>query len=103
MPSLQLDLAFDLVREVEAAERHGGGRRELFVALDAALRKCLAHRLLDLALGADAERLEKFPDAGVEHVLVHDRLLCALYPGTRRRSAAFAAPDCNDNSPFAST
>src|SRR5216684_1553055 len=26
-----------------------------------------------------------------------------LYLGTRRRSAAFAAPDCNDNSPFAST
>src|SRR5262245_24378108 len=55
--SLQLDLAFDLVAEADATDRDGGAGGERLVALDAALRQRLAHRLLDLALCAYAQRL----------------------------------------------
>src|SRR5262245_65208787 len=38
----------------------------------------MAHRLLDLALGAHSERLEELANATVEHVFVHDRLRRAI-------------------------
>src|SRR5262249_6030969 len=69
-----LDLALDLVAATDPAERVRRLGREFLVALELALCQGLAHRLLDLALGADPKRLEKFPDAGVEDILVHDRL-----------------------------
>ena len=61
-----------------------------------AVRERLAHRLLDLALGADAERLEKFPDAAVENVFVHDRLLASRIMWTRGALAGGWAspPEC---------
>ena len=49
--SFQLDLALDLVREADAAERDGGLGGKFFVAFELAVRHGLAHRLLDLALG----------------------------------------------------
>src|SRR6516164_4087246 len=76
--SFQLDLAFDLVRQADAAERNHARGREFLVALELALRQGLADGLLDLALGAHSERLEELANAAVEHVFVHDRLRCAI-------------------------
>src|SRR5262249_36750518 len=59
MALLQLDLAFDLVREADTAERDRSPGGEFFVALEPALRQGLADRLLDLALGAHPQRLEE--------------------------------------------
>src|SRR5262249_24247779 len=42
------------------------------------LRNGLAHRLLDLALGAYPKGFEEFANTSVEDVLVHHRLLCAI-------------------------
>src|SRR5213593_4449658 len=78
MRSLQLDLALDFVREAEPAEGDQGPSGKLLVSLELALGERLAHRLLDFALGAHAERLEKSSNAGVENILVHDRLLGAI-------------------------
>src|SRR5262249_56082870 len=100
-PSLQLDLAFDFVGEGDPAERDRCPGGKLFVALEPALRQGLAHGLLDLALGAHSERLEKLANATVEHVFVHDRLHRAIIRlSGGRRAAAFASPDCSNNSPF---
>src|SRR5262249_15599632 len=94
--SLQLDLAFDFVGEADPAERDRGPGGKLFVALEPALRQGLAHRLLDLALGAHAERLEELANATVEHVFVPDRLRRAIIRlSGGRRAAAFASPDCD--------
>jgi hypothetical protein len=69
--SFQRDLALNLVRESDAAERDGGMGGEFFVALELAFRQALADCLLDLALGGHAQRLEEFADAAIENVLVH--------------------------------
>src|SRR5262245_3975715 len=74
--SFQLDLAFDLVRQADAGERDRARGRESLVALERALRQGLADGLLDLALRAHPQPFEKFADAAVEDVFVHDRLLC---------------------------
>src|SRR5262249_693139 len=74
--SFQLDLAFDLVRQADAAERNRARGREFLVALELALRQGLADGLLDLALRAYPQHLEKFANAAVKDVFVHDRLLC---------------------------
>jgi hypothetical protein len=66
----QLDLAFDLVRKADAANRHRAGRGELLVALELILRQSLAYRLLDFALGAHPQYLEEFANAGIENILV---------------------------------
>src|SRR5689334_10022906 len=79
-PLFQLDLALDLVHEIDAGDGHRRARRKRLVALELAVRKCLAHRLFDLALGADPERLEKFSNTGVEDVLVH-----GLHPSCETR------------------
>src|SRR5215831_17106995 len=76
--SPQLDLAFDLVRQADAADRDRTRGRESFVALELALRQGLADGLLDLALCAHPQRFEKFANAAVEDVLVHNRLLCGV-------------------------
>src|SRR5262249_44652136 len=70
------DLAFDGMRNVDAADGHRAGRRELLVALELTLRQSLAYGLLNFALGSHRQYLEEFPNAGVENVLIHDRLLC---------------------------
>src|SRR5215813_9873978 len=102
MALLQLDLAFDLVREADTAERDRSPGGEFFVALEPALRQGLADRLLDLALGAHPQRLEELANAAVEHVFVHDRLRCTIIRlSGGRRTAAFATPDCANNSAFA--
>src|SRR5262245_9478524 len=74
--SFQLDLAFDLVRQANAAERNRARGREFLVALELALRQGLADGLLDLALRAYPQHLKKFANAAVKDVFVHDRLLC---------------------------
>src|ERR1700751_3645506 len=84
---LQLNLGLDLMRETDPAERHYRHRLEPFVALELALRQGLLHRLLDLALGAHTQRLEKLADADVENVLVHHRLHVAA--GCQRLVAHF--------------
>src|SRR5215470_2505749 len=83
-PSFQLDLAFDLVRQADAAERNRARGREFLVALELALRQGLADGLLDLALRAYPQHLEKFANATVEDVFVHDRLLCWPLTTARR-------------------
>src|SRR5262249_60989645 len=80
----ELALAFDLMREADAADGHRGGRGELLVALEFSLRQSPANGLLNFALGANPQCLEKFANAGVENVLVHDRLLCAIIGLTSR-------------------
>src|SRR5215475_14758880 len=82
--SFQLDLAFDLVRQADAAERNRARGREFLVALELALRQGLADGLLDLALRAHPQRLEKFANAAVKDVFVHDRLLCWPLTPARR-------------------
>jgi len=56
--SFQLDLAFDLVRQADAAER----------TLEFALHQGLADGLLDLALRAYPQHLEKLANAAVKDV-----------------------------------
>src|SRR5262249_58273404 len=63
----------------DAAERDRARGRESLVALELALRQGLADGLLDLALRAQPQRFEKFADAAVEDVFVHDRILCGAY------------------------
>src|SRR5215831_1704186 len=82
--SFQLDLAFDLVRQADAAERNRARGREFLVALELALRQGLADGLLDLALRAYPQHLEKFANAAVKDVFVHDRLLCWPLTTARR-------------------
>src|SRR5262245_28382860 len=93
LPGLsQLDFAVDLVGEADAAERHrraGGGG---LIALEPALRKGVADRLFDLALGGHAERLEKLPNAGVEDVFVHGHLLCTCPSGHDPRLSCPSLP-----------
>src|SRR6185295_1963008 len=79
--SAQFDVALDLMRKIQAAERHHRLGGEFFVALELALGERGAHRLLDLALGRDAQRLEEFADAVVEDVFIHDRLPLASFRG----------------------
>src|SRR5689334_12743603 len=76
--SFELDLAVDRPAETHPGDRHRRLGGQLLVALEAAVGERLAHRLLDLALGGDAERLEEFADAGVEGVFVHGGLLDQL-------------------------
>src|SRR5215813_9991714 len=89
---LQLNLALDLMRETDPAERHHRHRLEPFVALELALRQGLSYRLLDLALGAHTQRLEKLANADVENVLVHHSLhVAAGLPGLAGRSTGSRA------------
>src|SRR5262249_48944914 len=101
-PLFQFDLAFDLVGEGDAAERHRRSRGNFLVALEPPVRQGLPHCFLDLALGTHPQRLEKLANTVVEHVFVH--WSPPLPPiGERRRPAAIiAAPDCANNSPIAS-
>jgi len=68
---LELNLAFDLKREINSTERHRRLGWEPLVALELALRQGLPHRLLDLALSGHTQLLEKLSDAGIENVLIH--------------------------------
>src|SRR6476620_11034197 len=70
----QLDVVVDGVSEVDAADRQGHFGRQRLVALETPARHGLPHRLFDLALGGDADGFQKYPNAGVEHVLVHASL-----------------------------
>src|SRR5437879_2543372 len=63
--------------EADAAEGEDHLGRQFFVALEAAARDRVAHRLLDFALRGDADLLEKSTQAGIENVFVHVRLLIA--------------------------
>src|SRR5882757_8424418 len=49
----QLDLVGDLMGQVDAADGENHFGREFFVALEAAARDRVAHRLLDFALRGD--------------------------------------------------
>src|SRR5262249_61533065 len=101
MALLQLDLAFDLVREADTAERDRSPGGEFFVALELALRQGLADRLLDLALGAHSQRLEKLANARVENVFVHDSLRCVIIRlSGGRRTGAFTTSVCLGEFPF---
>src|ERR1700730_12438036 len=71
----QLDLVFDLMGEVDAAEGENNFGRQFFVALEAAGFHGVAHRLFDFALRGDADLLEEFAQAGVENIFVHENLL----------------------------
>src|ERR1700722_5816456 len=73
--SSQLDIAVDLEREVYAADRDDGFRRQPVDVLQPPVRRRLAHRLLDFALRCDAERPEELAHAGVKGFLVHGVLL----------------------------
>src|SRR5712671_1344293 len=73
--SRELDIALDLPHQADAGDGHRRFRRQLLVALEAAVGQGLAHRLLDLALSGHAQGLEKLADAGVEDVFVHGGLL----------------------------
>src|SRR5262249_32256789 len=93
LPGLsQLDFAVDLVGEADAAERHRRAGGEGLIALEPALRKGVADRLFDLALGGHAERLEKLPNAGVEDVFVHGHLLCTCPSGHDPRLSCPSLP-----------
>src|SRR5829696_9730638 len=73
--SLQLDVALDIKAQIQPfnPDRRFGQQR--FVALEAAVRKRIAHGQLDLALRCNADLLEKFTHRGVKHFLVHSFLL----------------------------
>ena len=71
---VKLDLALDLKRETDPAERHCRLCREPLVALEFTLLQSLSYCLLDLALGCHTQPLEKLADAGVENVFVHHHL-----------------------------
>ena len=81
MCQLQLDELYAVLREVkdgdlseaDAIKRQHDLRRQPFVSLDAAARNRLAHRLLDLALRGDADLLQEFSQARIEHVFVHEK------------------------------
>src|SRR5262249_16884016 len=93
LPGLsQLDFAVDLVGEADAAERHRRAGGEGPIAVGPALRKGVADRLFDLALGGHAERLEKLPNAGVEDVFVHGHLLCTCPSGHDPRLSCPSLP-----------
>ena len=70
----QFDTVVDGVRKIDAADGQGylGGQR--FVAFELAARHGSAHGFLNLALGGDADRLEKSSNTGVQHVLIHASL-----------------------------
>ena len=82
--SFELDCAFDIDREIDPADRQCdlGGQR--LVALEPSVADGRANRLLDLPLGGNADFLEEFSHAHVEHVFIHDRLPRAL--GLREHS-----------------
>src|SRR5215831_1148738 len=93
LPGLsQLDFAVDLVGEADAAKRHRRAGGEGLIALEPALRKGVADRLFDLALGGHAERLEKLPNARVEDVFVHSHLLCTCPSGHDPRLSCPSLP-----------
>jgi hypothetical protein len=64
---LELNLAFDLKRQTNFAERHCRFGRDPLVALEFVLRQGLPHRFLDLALGSNTEPLEEFANASIEN------------------------------------
>src|SRR5262245_14913947 len=68
---IQLERAFDLVREPERGNDDRRARRQFFVALETPVGERLAHRLLNLPLGADAQGLQKLAQAAVEALFVH--------------------------------
>jgi hypothetical protein len=70
----QFDLVVDLMREADGADGQDHLGRQLLVTLEAAGRERIAHGLLDLALRADADLLQKFSQARVEQVFIHDGL-----------------------------
>src|SRR5262245_21510378 len=82
--SFQLDLAFDLVPQADAAERNRARGREFLAAFELAIRQGLADGLLDLALRAYPQHLKKFANAAVKNIFVHDRLLCWPLTTARR-------------------
>jgi hypothetical protein len=67
----QLDLVIDLVGQANAVDGQNDLRGQLLVTFQLAACKRIAHRLLDLALRGDADPLEKFAQARIEHVLIH--------------------------------
>src|SRR6266404_4890327 len=81
------------MREVHPADRQHHFRRQLFVALEAAVGERGAHRYFDLALRGDADFLEKSAQAGVEGVFVHDGLLVFVnsFPASILRDARQSA------------
>src|SRR5262249_11469531 len=99
----QLDLAFDLVRQADAAERNRARGREFLVALELALRQGLAVGLLARALRASPQHLERFANAAVKDVFVHDRLLCWPLASLVRPGHAQASAILDDASPRTSS
>src|SRR5947209_4390641 len=73
--SFQLDRAFDIDGEIDPADRQFDFCGQALVSLELPLFDGRADGLLDLPLRGDADFLEEFSHAHIEHVLVHDRLL----------------------------
>jgi len=71
---LQLDLAVEADLQAERWNLERRVDRKGFGAGDAAFLDRLVDRLLDLALLADADRLQEFAQADVEDFFVHDGL-----------------------------
>src|SRR4029077_12452407 len=95
--SLELDGAFDLHRQADAADGEDHFGRQSLIAFELAAADGGPHRLLDLALRGDADLLEKFAHADVQYILVHDRLAkvpetwpawLTFYPCRRRKTTA---------------
>src|ERR1700758_3646213 len=84
-------LVADLMRETDAADGQHHFCRQLLMALQAAGRERVAHRLLDLALRGDADLLQESAQTGVEDVLVHCSLpgLVGLFSMYSPRSRCF--------------
>src|SRR6476469_8960916 len=70
-PLLQLDLAVEAHLQAERRNLQGRIDREALGSGDAPLLDRLVDRLLDLALRADADRLQELAQADVEDFLVH--------------------------------
>src|SRR5262249_4498777 len=102
LQSAELDLAGHLVRQTRAAERHHRLGGQFFMAIKLAFGDRLAHRLLDLALRAHAQRLEEFANAAVENVLLHCPAPLTAYYG-RIPVGALAAQDKSFTSTTAAT
>src|SRR5262245_47763950 len=69
--SFELDLAFELHRQLERRDLKGNLGRKRLVSLDRPRLTCGGDRLLDGALRTHANQLEKLADREVEGVFVH--------------------------------
>src|SRR5580765_4916493 len=85
---LQLDLAVELHVDLQSGNLQPDGCRKRLGARDFARRDGFGDRLFDLSLRADADHLEKLPDAEVECLVLHRDLHSFQAPGAGATTTA---------------